>query len=160
MKKVLGLLLALTLFIGSAASAQNTLDLTQLDQIPVSFYDGNPIEGGFVVTTTFTISLCNTCIGHKLDVDADYIVLNVGGTELVFNTWGIESTTDTSLKDVNDGASLSLGEVTRDIFAAANGEKDLAIFTEDGVVTGFYGFYPACKPAINLSKASYLVTNF
>ncbi len=158
MKKVLGILMVIALLVGSAASAQNSLSLTQLGSIPVTFYDGNPSDGGSQVSTAFAVSVQNTSIGRKLDVDANYIVLNVDGTELIFNTWGVISTTETPLKDVNGGASLSLGEVVQDIYAAANGEKELAIFTDsDGVVTGFYSFYPGVMPAINLLDASYTI---
>ena len=158
MKKVLALISALVLLIGSAASAQSNLSLTQNSNIPVSFYSGNPSEGGSEVSSTFDVYLSDTSIGKKLYVDADYIVLDINGTELIFDTWGVTSTTNTYLRDVNDGESITLGQVVNDIYAAASGEKELAIFTDsDGVVTGFYSFYPDVEPNINVSGATYLL---
>ena len=158
MKKVLALISALVLLIGSAASAQSNLSLTQNSNIPVSFYSGNPSEGGSEVSSTFDVYLSDTSIGKKLYVDANYIVLDINGTELIFDTWGVTSTTNTYLRDVNDGESITLGQVVNDIYAAASGEKELAIFTDsDGVVTGFYSFYPDVEPNTNVSGATYLL---
>lgn len=159
MKKVLSLLTVAALLFGGAASAQQSVSQLTDEAIIVTFYDDNPYDGGELVDSNFSVKLTDSSIGKAIDLedDASYLMLTVNGQELVFETWGATSTSSTNLKNVNDGETLTLGDVSRAIYSAAAGETELAIFTSDGVVTGFYSMYPGADTNIDVSEADHLL---
>lgn len=147
------------LLLGAVTSAQNTIVLPKSNEkVELSFFDGNPGEGSRV-STAFAVHVNDSPVGRKIHnvEDADHVVLKAGGLNLAFETLSINSTSSTYLKGVNDNETLTLGEVVKGIYASARGEKNLAIFTEDGVVTGFYAYYPGAKPGVNIENADHLV---
>jgi len=159
MKKVLGIFVAAVLLIGSAASAQTSVSLPDLSSgISATFYDSDPYDGGELVESDFTVTLTDSSVGKAIDLDgdADYIVLEIDGIELAFETTGV-TTTNSTVVEVNDGDNLQLSEVVSAIYDAAEGETELAIFTDDGIVTGFYSHQAGVDTNIDISDADTLI---
>jgi hypothetical protein len=153
MKKLIALLLTGTLLLGSASLAQTKVEAT--------FYDGIPSDTGSIVTDDFgqsvTATLVSQSIGEKIYnlEDADYVSLNVANNNFVFEIYGGDTTNEMTLvADTNDGATISLGEVTNAFDGAANTDLQLALFSdEDGVVQGFYTFTSSNIPNVVTTDA-------
>jgi hypothetical protein len=163
MKKVVGLLLAGTLLIGTAGFAQEKAMARQSTGIEATFYDGIPSETGALVTDDFgqaiQANLVSGGIGKKINglEDAKYIDLQVADQNLVFKIFGGDTTNEMTLTATtndssdSDGTTISLGEATA---ALSNSNQDIAIFVDgDGVVQGFYTFTATNFPTINVKDA-------
>lgn len=163
MKRLMSLLLAGTLLIGTAGFAQQKAMARQDTGINAIFYDGIPSESGEIVEDDFgqavEVSLVSNSIGkriHNLE-DAKYIELQMGEEPLVFKIFGGDTTNEMTLEATTndafdgDGTTISLGEVTA---ALNNTNQDVAVFVDgDGVVQGFYTYTPDNFPTINVEDA-------
>lgn len=162
MKRIIRAVMIISLLLTVAMTyAQSIIPLPDADTaIVATFYDGNPFGSGKLQSTDFTVLLSGTSIGRAIhDVeDANYVMLDLAGTEIAFETWGITSTTSTALKNVNNGENMLLGDAVQDIYAALTGGKELAIFTNnDGIVKGFYSYYPDVDTNVNVKDADLLM---
>jgi hypothetical protein len=166
MKKVMSLLLAGTLLIGTAGFAQEKAMARQSTGIQATFYDDIPGENGTLVTDDFGQAIKATLIGNSIGKkieglgDADYINLQIAEQNLVFKIFGGDTTNEMTLEATtndssdSDGNTISLGEVT----AALENGQNIAVFVDgDSVVQGFYTFTATNLPNINVEDAQTLM---
>ena len=147
------------LLVGALSYAQAAIDLPKSDEmITVRFFEGEPSDGD-EVTSQFTVRVGDSSIGHKISgvEDADHILLEAAGLRLAFEAESITNTLSTSFKNVNDSNAVTLAEVVRGIYDCAAGEMNLAIFTDEGIVTGFYAYHPWVDPLVNVEDADHLI---
>ena len=147
------------LLVGALSLAQSAINLPGSDEmITVRFFDGEPADGS-EVTGQFTVRVGDSSIGHKISgvEDADHILLEAAGLSLAFEAESITNTLSTSFKNVNDSNAVTLAEVVRGIYDCSAGEMNLAIFTEGGIVTGFYAYHPWVDPLVNVEDADHLI---
>jgi hypothetical protein len=165
MKKIVSLLVAGALLVGTVGFAQEKAMARQSTGIQATFYDGIPSENGALVTNDFgqviEANLVSSSIGKKIDglADADYINLQVADQTLVFEIFGGDTTNEMTLDATtnsssdSEGTTISLGQVT----AALENAQNVAVFTDgDGVVQGFYTFTANNLPNINVEDAERL----
>jgi hypothetical protein len=163
MKKIMALLLAGTLLIGTASFAQ------QESSIRATFYDGIPSATGALVTDDFgqtvEVTLVSNAIGQKIEnlEEAKYVDVQFAGETLVFKLFGGDTTNEmTLLASTNppsgeDGTTISLGQVTALLSNALNSDQHVAIFKDgDGVVQGFYTYSTTNFPTITVKDAETL----
>jgi hypothetical protein len=163
MKKIMALLLAGTLLIGTASFAQ------QESSIRATFYDGIPSDTGALIADDFgqtvEVTLVSNAIGQKIEglEDARYIDVQFAGETLVFKLFGGDTTNEmTLLASTNppsgeDGTTISLGQVTASLSTALNSDQHVAIFKDgDGVVQGFYTYSATNFPTITVKDADTL----
>ena len=158
MKRLLGLVLIAGLLSVSASAQEAQLWPDTGDGLNATFYNGDPFDGGELVETDFRVALRDTSVGKAIHLDsgADHVLISVGGLELAFETEGVTNTSSTRVT-AGEGETLLLAEVVASLHDASEGETNLAVFTDGGVVTGFYEFSQGHSAPIAVDEADQLI---